>query len=415
MRDFRCPKFLINGPCEEVFQEGGCCAEPGETCVFVYPDSLLAAHPFEANRYVYRLPLDWSASSFDGRGRPKPATPEIELALPPDLGPERTLRSDSKFERSLREGGFVTTCEVIPPASTNLAQFLNEIGSLRGRVHAVQVADNAHANLQASGLITAHLLERMGLETGLNMTCRDRNRNQLQSDLLGAYAVGVKNIRCLTGEPLIAGNNREVKPVFDLDQVHLIQIVKHLRDTGTFMSGRKLHSAPRVFIGATVAPMSPPQDYRIHDLGMKVAAGADYAVTHAIFDTGLLRDYLLHLKENGLGNKVFLIASLGVLTSPENARAISRRYPGVVVPESLVARLDAAPQGMRRREGLNISLEILQQLHDMPGIAGINWLPSMSDVRLEEILSLCELAQLTPRPAPSFAPVALEMPTGDAI
>jgi methylenetetrahydrofolate reductase (NADPH) len=320
-----------------------------------------------------------------------------------DYGPERQWRSSSHLEGLLRQGQFVVTCEVIPPASTDAAGFLAAAERLRGTVDAVQVADNAGANLQMSGLIAAHLLERLGLEVVLHMTCRDRNRNQLQADLLGAHAAGVKAIRCLTGEYLTAGDHPEVKPVFDLDQIHLIYAINHLREKGAFLSGRELHSPPQVFIGATVAPLAPPRDYRLHDLGLKVAAGADFVVLQAAFDPAGLSEYLHRVSDLGLDKKVYLMAEVGLLTDLEAARTLPQRYPGTVVPAASLRRLEGVPPGERRREGLKMAVETIQELRGLPALSGINLVPTLSGATLEAVLVVCEEAGLVPRPAQALA------------
>jgi methylenetetrahydrofolate reductase (NADPH) len=372
--------------------------------VFLTPGTLLANFPFEPTTFKYSAPLDWSKSSFDGRAQPKQAAAPIDLSLPIDFGPARPLRSGSRFESLLREGEFVVTCEVLPPPSSNVAHFLNTVQTLEGQADAVQVLDNAGANLQLSGVIAAYLIEKNGIETLLQMTCRDRNRSQLQADLLGACGLGVKNVVCLTGEHPTAGDHPEVKPVFDLAQVQLIQVIKHLRDEGKFMSGRELYASPKVLIGGVVAPIAPPRDYRLHDLGRKAAAGADFAMTNAIFDIDMLRDFFQAVVENGLDHKVNVLVSVGVLSDLEGALAIDSSVAGVSVPDKLIQRLKAAPADQQKQIGFEIAVETIQQLREMPGVAGINFKPTLSDTPLSEIAELCAAAGLTPRPTP--APVS---------
>ena len=398
MLAFNCPKFLLNGPCEEVNIDGGCGVEPEKTCVFLASDTLLANFSFEPTTFKYRGPLDWSDSPFDGRAQPSQVAAPIDLTLPSNFGPERPLRSEGKFESLLRGGEFVVSCEVVPPASSDPTDFLKKVIMLEGSVDAVQVLDNAGANLQLSGVIAAYLLEKEGIETILQMTCRDRNRSQLQSDILGARGLGVKNILCLTGEHSTAGDHPEVKPVFDLDPLSLIYVANHMRTQGTFMSGRALGSSPQVLIGGVVAPIAPPRDYRLHDLGLKAAAGADFIMTNAIFDLDALRSFTESVVEQGLEKKVHLIVSVGVLSDLENAQTINREFPGVNVPEHVIQRLTAAPPDQQKQTGLQIALETIQKLQEMPGVSGINIVPNLSDITLGEVTELCAAAGLTPRP-----------------
>jgi methylenetetrahydrofolate reductase (NADPH) len=404
----------MNGPCEDVLASGACCVDRERHCAFLAPGGLTANFSFTPDRYLYRPPLDWSASSFGGRARPRVAAEPVLLDAPPNFAPEQPPHSAGRFEQGLRAGRFMVTCEVAPPLSTEAAQFVQAVGSLRGAVDAVQVTDNAHASLHLSGLIAAHLLERAGIETILHMTGRDRNRSQLQSDVLGACAVGVNTLLCLTGEHPATGDHPEVKPVFDLDQVQLIRTIRHLRETGTFLSGRELQVAPRVLIGGVIAPLAPPADYRAHDLGLKAAAGAGFVVTHPIFDVQKFREYLDGVCDLGLHEKTRILAGVAVLTGPEALAALQRHSPGVAVPEAVSARLRAVPAGEGKHEGLKIAAETIQRLRELPGLSGISVTPTYSDASLGEMARLCAEAGLGPAPAPMAPAAALAMTDGGA-
>ncbi len=398
MPGFECPKYVLNGPCEEVFAHGRCGVDASQACTFLAPGSLEPGFSFEAGTFEYRAPLDWSGSSFAGRGQPRQAVAPIHLQLPPDLAPEHPLHAGSSLERSLRTGDFVVSCEMVPPASADPAVFLSQAGALQGHADAILIPDNAGANLQMSGAIAAYLLQGEGWETILEVSCRDRNRSQLQADVLGSCALGLKNILCTTGEHPRAGEQPEVKPVFDLDQVNLIRVVHHMREESKYMSGRAILERPEVLIGGQVAPAAPPIAYRLHDLGRKVAAGADFILTNAIFDTDLLQSFARELVELGLDRKVKLLVSIGVLTGAERAQAIQEQVPGVSLPDNLIQRLRAQPPAQQKREGFQIALETIEQVRKIPAVSGINILTGLSGISTSEAAELCAAASLNRRP-----------------
>ena len=171
-----------------------------------------------------------------------------------------------------------------------------------------------------------------------------------------------------------------------------------MREEGTFMSGRKLKDPPKVLIGGVVAPAAPPRDYRLHDLGRKVAAGADFVMTNAMFDLDLLRTFTQAMIELGLDNKVQLLVSLDILIDADRAMTINKHAAGVSVPENLVHHLAAFPPDQQKREGFRIAVDMIQQLREMPGVAGINIVTSLSEITVNEVVELCTSAGLTPRP-----------------
>ena len=398
MSTFQCPKHLYNRPCDEVHVDGTCSVETREPCLFVSPESLRSNFPFEADKYLIDSPLDWSGSPFDGRGRPSQSNSSAELTLPPDFGPERPIRTASRFERLLREDTFSITCEVVPPVSADATTFVQSVKTLDSCVDALQIADNPSADLHMSGLLAAFFLERAGLETILQMTCRDRNRAQLQADVLGASGAGIDNILCMTGAHPTEGNQPDSKPMFDLDSVNLINAIRQMRDDSKLLSGRTLNDPPHIFIGGLVSPLAPPQDYRLHDLGTKIAAGADFVVTHVIFDVESLDRFLENMQAKGLQEKVSVMVSIGVLVSAKNARDIHRRFPGVLIPESILERLDNIAPGRQRQEGFQIAVETIQRLRDNPLVSGINIVTHLSSTTFDEIVELCGQSNLLPRP-----------------
>lgn len=383
-----CPKTMTNGPCGGVATDGTCEVDKQKSCVWwealAHADSTAARAPLPAP--------DWSstgrwADAFAAQKLPRMAAQTLDKHLRPD-------RTDSRFERLLREGQFVITCEVNPPDSANPKQVLERVRPLIGIMDAVHISDNSLASPHMCGLALAGLIESIGMETILHMTCRDRNRNMLQADLLGAAALGVKHVLAITGDHPAIGDHPQAKPVFDLDAVSLIELMRHLRDSETLLSGRSLHDAPRLLIGGGAEPTSPPLEFRPHRLAKKIAAGIDFAVTQVVYDMALLRSYMHAVREMGLDNKVHILVSVGALGGPAMARGMNDSTPGVTVPEKVIRRMEAAPTGKRRDEGVKICVEQIHELLEMPGISGID----IMDVDPGRYAEIVESAGLTARP-----------------
>ena len=306
----------------------------------------------------------------------------------------RPQRTDSRFEQLLRKGRFVVTCEVNPPDSADPKQVLEQVRPLIGVMDAVHISDNSLASPHMCGLALAGLIESIGLETILHMTCRDRNRNMLQADLLGAAALGVKHVLAITGDHPAIGDHPEAKPVFDLDAVSLIEMVRHLRDNESLLSGRPLHHAPRLLIGGGAEPTAPPLEFRPHRLAKKIAAGIDFAVTQVVYDMAMLRSYMHAIREMELDKKIHILVSVGALAGPTMARGMNSSTPGVTVPEDVIRRMAAAPMGKRRDEGVKICVEQIHELLEMPGVSGID-IMDVDPGRYEQIV---ESAGLRDRP-----------------
>jgi methylenetetrahydrofolate reductase (NADPH) len=314
--------------------------------------------------------------------------------------PDRTdkpIYSGSKLERLLRMGHFVVTADWGPPASADPNDFIEQTSGFRDLVDVVHVADLGGAMPGMCGIAGAALLERLGVETLLHMTCRDRNRLKLQADILGAHALGVRNLLCMTGDHPLIGDHPEARPVFDLDSIALTEMVRRMRDEGTLDSGRPLKAAPKVFIGGAVAPTAPPLDFRPHRLAKKIAAGVDFVISQQIFDMDLLGQYMRQVCDMGLNEKVYTLIGVGALPGPELARWNSENIPGVVVPEPVIQRLRGVPEKRRRSEGIRICVEQIEQLREMAGVSGIcimtneheGWVPT---------LEIIEAAGLSERP-----------------
>jgi methylenetetrahydrofolate reductase (NADPH) len=250
---------------------------------------------------------------------------------------------NSQLQHKLDAGKFVITAEVCPPKGADCSDFLASARALQGLVDAINVTDNQGANMRISPLAAAALLVREGIEPIYQITCRDRNRIALQSDLLGAAALGIRNILALTGDHISFGDHRQAKPVFDLDSVQLLQAIAGLA-TGRDMSGNQLHGAPDFYAGAAAAPEAEPFAPTLFKLTKKAAAGARFFQTQAFFDPEKLRTFCDAVKP--LGVKV--IAGIFLLKSARMARFVTANIPGLRVPDALIEELDNAADPLAR-------------------------------------------------------------------
>lgn len=303
--------------------------------------------------------------------------------------------SGNALEELLRTGQFVVTAEISPPDSANPGDVLAAAWKLSGVADALNVTDAAGANCHMSSFATCVLLEQAGCQVVLQMTCRDRNRIALQGDLLGASAVGIKNVLCLTGDDVVIGDQPQAKRVFDFDSVQLIRTAKTMRDEGIFLSGRKLSKPPMLFLGAAANPFVEPFDYRPLRLAKKIQAGADFIQTQYCFDVQRFRNYMERVRDLGLHEKCFIIVGVGPLRSEKSAEFFHTKIPGVFIPEPIIARMRKAPHSKQREEGRKICVEIIQQVMEIEGVAGVHLMAYKQEDIVGEIL---DEAGLLPRP-----------------
>jgi methylenetetrahydrofolate reductase (NADPH) len=306
----------------------------------------------------------------------------------------------SHLERLLRAGEFVVTSELQTTDSADPASVMDLADLFRGHVDAVNCTDNSSAHPHISAVAAAHLLADRGVEPVVQFTCRDRNRLGLQADLLGAAALGARNIVCMTGDDVTAGDHPEAKPVYDLDSTHLLRIARGLRDRGTYVSGRALSGPPSFFIGAVENPFAPPLDFRPMRLGKKIEAGAEFIQTQIVFNVPRFRQFMARVGELGLLDSVFVLASVFIPRSAGSARYLRDMVPGIDVPEEIVSRLERAPEDRQAAEGLQIALELVEAVRGTEGVRGVHL---MSIKQEHAILRLIEQAGLLPRPGSSDA------------
>ena len=307
------------------------------------------------------------------------------------------MKAGTNLEVVLSSGQFAVTGELGPPKGADAEVVRRKIELLRGCVDAINLTDNQTAVIRMSSVAAASILVTAGVEPVMQMTCRDRNRLAIQADILGAYALGVRNLLCLTGDHQTFGNHPQSKNVYDLDGIQLVQAVRRMRDEGVFMNGEEAEGPARMFIGAAANPFADPFDFRPLRLAKKVAAGADFIQTQLVYNVPKFVQYMARVRDLGLHEKVYLLAGVGPIKSVGAARYMANNVPGMDVPDEIVERMRKAPREKRTDEGIGICVDIIQQVREIPGVAGVHIMAIEWEEAVQEIVSR---AGLLPRPEP---------------
>lgn len=321
----------------------------------------------------------------------------------------------STLERVLRDGQFAVTSELGPPQSGDGEVIRKKAALLRGYCDAVNLTDNQTAIVRMSSIGAGTIVVQEGLEPVIQMTCRDRNRLAIQSDLLGAYALGMRNLLCLTGDHQRFGNHPGAKNVFDIDSLQMVRMVAEMRDDCIFQCGDKFKGTePRFFVGAAAAPFADPIDFRPFRLAKKVNAGADFIQTQLVYDIPAFEKYMDKVREMGLHEQTYILAGVGPLKSPGMARYMKNNVPGILVPDEIIERMQAAgkPWADKKKdeltiedkrarssawkeEGIQICVDLIQQMREIQGVAGVHIMAIEWEQAVKPIV---EGADLYPRP-----------------
>jgi len=304
-------------------------------------------------------------------------------------------KSGSNLEKVLRAGQFAFTGECGPPQGANVEHLREKARHLKGCVDAVNVTDNQTAVVRMSSWAASLILKEEGLEPNFQMVCRDRNRLAIQSDILGVYSLGIRNMLCLSGDHQRFGNHPEAKNVFDIDSMQLIHAVKTMRDDGKFLSGQEIDTPPKLFIGAACNPFAEPFEFRVHRLAKKIAAGADFVQTQCIYNMDRFRQFMKRVVDMGLHEKCYILAGITPMKSVGMARYMANQVPGMDVPQSLIKRLQGVGKGKAAEEGIKFAVEQVQEFKEMEGIAGVHLMAIEWEHRVPEI---SQLAGVLPRP-----------------
>jgi methylenetetrahydrofolate reductase (NADPH) len=299
----------------------------------------------------------------------------------------------SGLHRVFLEGRFAVTAELETTDAATPGSVYALADRLRGHVDAVNCTDNSAAHPHIAPMAAARLLIDRGVEPILQLACRDRNRLALQADILGAAALGVRNVVCMTGDDVTAGDHPEAKPIFDLDAIHLIRIARIMRDRGTYVSGRGLEESPNVLIGAVENPFAPPHDYRPMRLGKKMEAGAEFIQTQICFNVERLRLFMARAAELRLLDRAWVLGGVFVPRSARAVRYLRDQVPGIDVPQEVLDRIEGVPPDRQRDEGIRMALETVEAMRAIPGVAGVHL---MSIRNPDAILQVVEDAHLRP-------------------
>ena len=303
-------------------------------------------------------------------------------------------KSPSRLELVLQSGRFAVTAELNPPDSADPAAVYDRALVLSSACDAINATDASGAHVHMSSVGVCALLTRAGYEPIMQLSCRDRNRIAIQGDLLGAAALGIKNVLCLTGDGVQVGDQPDAKPVFDLDSITLLRTAQILCEESRFLSGRKLESPPHLFLGAASNPFVPPFDFRPLRLAKKVEAGAKFIQTQFCFDVPRMRQFMIAIRDLGLDKQVSILVGVGPLRSAKAGKWIRNNVPGVVIPDYIIRRLETLPQDKQKEEGKRICVEIIQQLREISGVSGV---PVMAYRQEELVAEIIEESGLLPR------------------
>ena len=290
----------------------------------------------------------------------------------------------SSLQEKLNSGKFVMTAEVTPPLSSNPEDLLAKAMPLKGYADAVNVTDGASAKTHLDSLVAAILLKQNGIEPILQLTCRDRNRIALQSELIGAAAMGVENILVLTGDDPTKGDQPDAKPVFDLNSAELIATAAHIRDKGELPHGRKVAGNPSWFIGVADAPVDPKEGWVPKSLAQKVEAGGQFAQTQFCMDTGVVRRYMQRLADHGVTEKLYFLIGVAPMASARSGRWMKENLFGTVIPDAFIDRMDKAEDP--KKEGQKIAIEVLLELAEIPGVSGAHLMAPLNESAIPGVI-----------------------------
>jgi len=289
-----------------------------------------------------------------------------------------------RLRQLLAQGAFALTAEIVPPATTSRQAVLDKALPLRGLVDAVNVTDGASARVHVSALIAAGELVEAGIDPILQMTCRDRNRISLQGDLLGAATLGIRNLLIMRGDDPSAGDQPAAKPVFDLEVSELLATAAMIRDRGELPSGRAVDGPAPFFLGAADMPIDPPPGWTPDRLRSKVEAGAEFVQTQICMDAEIMRRYAARLIDEGLGERLHLLAGVAVPASARSACWMRDKLFGAVIPDALVARLRGAAD--EKAEGRSACAEVIQQLAELPGVSGAHIMAPLNEASIPAVV-----------------------------
>jgi len=307
------------------------------------------------------------------------------------------MKSGSNLEKILAKSIFAVTGELGPPRGADLDAIREKAKHLKGMVDSVNITDNQTAVVRMASWAASLIAIQECLEPNYQMVCRDRNRIAMQSDILGAYTLGIRNMLCLSGDHQMFGDHPYSKKVFDIDSMQLISMVRKMRDDGRFLNGQEITKPPRMFIGAAANPFGDPHEFRVFRLAKKIAAGADFIQTQCIYNMNRFREFMKQANDMGLTEKIYILAGVTPMKSLGMARYMQKNVPGMDVPEEVIKRIEGVDKKKQASEGIKMCCEQIEEFKEMKGIAGVHLMAIEWEHRVPEIV---EQAKLLPRPNP---------------
>ncbi|MBW1635416.1 MAG: methylenetetrahydrofolate reductase [Deltaproteobacteria bacterium] len=305
------------------------------------------------------------------------------------------MKTESRLEKILATGHLAVTSECGPPRGAQPDVVRKKAAYLKGIVDAINVTDNQTAMVRMSSLAASAIIRQEGLNPLLQVVSRDRNRLAIQADVIGAYALGIDTMLCLSGDHTKFGDHPMAMNVHDIDSIQMIQMIRDMRDKEIFQGGSELKGAPRMFIGAAANPFADPFELRVLRLEKKINAGVDFIQTQCIFNVEKFEKWMEGVRARGLHKKCYILAGVTPCKSLGAARYMAKRVPGMDVPQEIVDRMSSVPKEKQAEEGVDICIETIERLKKVEGVAGFHIMAIEWEEKVEEI---CERAGLLPRP-----------------
>ena len=304
------------------------------------------------------------------------------------------MKSAGRLEKVLTAGEFAVTAELGPPQNANPEAIKKKSQHCIGNVDGANITDNQTAIVRMSSIAAGAIALSCGVEPIIQMVCRDRNRLAMQSDILGAAALGIQNLLCLSGDHQTFGNHPDAKNVYDVDSMQLIAMVKRMRDDKQFLCGDEIKEhEPKLFIGAVANPFADPFEFRVMRLAKKIDAGADFIQTQCIFDMKKFAEWMKMVVDEGLHKKTYILAGLTPVRSHKALKYMKNNVAGMSIPDELITRMELAEDP--KEEGVKVCVEMIEQIKSMEGVSGIHLMP----IGWESITPvILERAGLLPRP-----------------